>query len=93
LQFILPLVVSFLNQPGNFELTGYLGLAEAAAGDLYPVFSSLQRSDGVVAIFLAFVFVMALGSNGPGRAPKGTDLASPVEEIEAVGPVMGILFG
>ena len=30
----LPLFVSFLNQPGNFELTGDLGLAEAAAGAL-----------------------------------------------------------
>jgi hypothetical protein len=85
--------VGLLDSLGNFILTGNFGLAEAAAGDLYPIFAPLERSDGVVAVFLAFVFVMTLGSNGPGRAPQGADLASPVEEIETVGPVMRILLG
>ena len=85
--------VGLLDSLGNFVLTGDFGLAEAAASNLYPIFAPLERSDGVVAVFLAFVFVMTLGGNGSGRAPQGTDLASSVEEIETVGPVMGILPG
>jgi hypothetical protein len=82
-----------LDSPGNFVLTGNFGLAEAAAGDLYPIFAPLERSDGIIAVFLAFVFVVTLGSNGSDRASQGTDLTGSVEEIETVGPVMGILLG
>jgi hypothetical protein len=85
--------IGLLDSLGNFVLTGNFGLAKAAAGDLYPIFAPLERSDGLVAVFLAFVFVVTLGSNGPGRAPQDTDPASPVEKIEAVGAVMGVLLG
>ena len=57
------------------EFTRNLGLAETASRDRNPIFSFLGRADGLIAVFEAFVFIMAFGRDGSGRAAIHANLA------------------
>jgi hypothetical protein len=76
--------VFFLNQFGDFELAGNFGLAESAPCDFHPVFRPLGRGNGAIAVLETFVFVVASGGDGPGRATDCTDFTGFVIKVEAV---------
>ncbi len=84
--------VFFLNQLGDFELTGNFGLAESAPCDLHSVFGLLRRGNSAIHVLETFVFVVASNGNSPGRAAGRTDLAGFVIKVEAVRPMGAILF-
>ncbi len=77
---------------GISEFTGNLCLTETASGNFNAVLKLFRRADGVIAIFITFIFVMPLGGDGSSRAAGRTDLAGSVKKEETVGLVVRIFF-
>ena len=82
--------IFFLNHFRNLKFAGDFSLTEATPRALYTILSLFLSQNNTIAIFKAFVFVMALCRDSSGRTVGYTGLTYIIEVVKAIGPVMGV---